>query len=204
MTENGKLQEIERKAFTSYHGDGLLDICIGSVLLFLVFIIVWLPEFWYFLIGGVMTWIFLYMGAKKAITVPRLGYVEFSSVRRRRIQYVMIAGLLLLVLFNILGVLAMLYPPLGIFIFESAFTILLVGIIGAFILTLIGAMLDLSRFYAYGVVLLGSAVFTFLVPVVILLPFIVVSIVILAYGIFLLYQFLLQYPKQARGEVAGA
>ncbi len=204
MTNNSKLREIERNAFMSYHGDGILDICIGSALLVIVFFIWLLPEFWFFIVGGLIGWVSLYTGAKKSITVPRFGYVEFSSVRRRRIQNIMLAGVLMLVVFNILGVLAIIYPPIGIFIFESMFTILIVGIIGAFVFTLIGAMLGIRRFYTYAVVFLGAAVFTFFIPVIILLPLIVVSIVILIYGIFLLYQFLQKYPKEARGEVAGA
>ncbi|MFX1300349.1 MAG: hypothetical protein ACFFAL_00055 [Promethearchaeota archaeon] len=204
MAEKAKLREIERKMFTSYHGDGLLDICIGSVLLYLVFIIWWLPEFWFFLIAGFMVWISVYAGVKKSVTVPRLGYVEFSSVRRQRIQQVVLAGVLVLVVFNILGILAMIYPALGVFLFESAFTILIAGIIGAFLLTLIGFMLDLQRFYAYGVVFLISGIFTFLVPVLPLLPLIVLGCVILVYGLILFYQFLTQYPKQTSGEVAGA
>ncbi len=76
--------------------------------------------------------------------------------------------------------------------------------IGAFLLVLIGFMLDLQRFYAYGVVFLISGIFTFLEPVLPLLPLIVVGCVILAYGFVLLYQFLKQYPKQTSGEVAGA
>lgn len=204
MVKNGKLQDIERKVFTSYHGDGLLDICIGSVLLYLVFITVWFPEYWYFLIVGVIAWISIYAGVKKTITIPRLGYVEFSSIRRRRIQYIVITGLLLLVSFNFLGILAMFYPVIGIIIFESAFTILIVGIIGAFMFALFGAMLDLQRFYAYGVVLLCSAIFTFFELVIVLFPLIVTGIVILAYGFFLLYQFLQQYPKDSGGEVTGA
>ena len=204
MGKNGELQDIERKAFMSYHGDGLLDICIGSALLVLVFFIWLLPEFWFFVIGGLITWVFLYSGAKKSITVPRFGYVEFSSVRRRRLQSIVLAGVVLLVVFNILGVLAMIYPPLGVFIFESAFTILIMGIIGLFILALIGAMLDLRRFYNYGVVFLGASIFTFFIPLILLLPLIVVSIVILVYGVVLLFQFLQKYPKQASGEVTGA
>jgi len=204
MVKNGKLRDIERKAFTSYHGDGLLDICIGSILLYLVFITVWFPEYWFFLIAGVVAWISLYAGVKKTITIPRLGYVEFSSIRRQRIQYVLITGLLLLVAFNFLGILAMFYPVIGIIIFESAFTILIVGIIGAFMFALFGSMLDLQRFYVYGVVLLCSAIFTFFELVIVFFPLIVTGIVILAYGFFLIYQFLQQYPKEAGGEVAGA
>ena len=204
MTNNSKLQEIERKAFISYHGDGILDICIGSALLVMAFFIWLLPEFWFFVIGGLIGWISLYTGAKKLITAPRLGYVEFSSVRRRRIQNIMIAGVLMLVVFNILGVLAIINPIIGIFIFESAFTILIVGIIGAFVLALIGTMLNIRRFYSYSVVFLGVAVVTFFIPLILLLPLIVVSIVMLVYGLFLLYQFLQKYPKETSGEVAGA
>jgi len=205
MTNNSKLQEIERKAFISYHGDGILDICIGSALLVMAIFIWLLPEFWYFIIGGLVALIPLYTGAKRSITAPRLGYVEFSSGRRHRIQYILLAGVLILVVFNILGILAIINPTIGIFIFESAFTILIIGIIGAFVLALIGGMVGIQRFYIYSVVFLGVAVVTFFFPLFpAIFPLIVVSIVILVYGLFLLYQFLQKYPKETSGEVAGA
>ncbi|MFX0078464.1 MAG: hypothetical protein ACFE8O_04430 [Candidatus Hermodarchaeota archaeon] len=204
MTNNSKLQEIERKAFISYHGDGILDICIGSALLMMAFFIWLLPEFWFFVIGALIAWTSLYTGAKKVITAPRLGYVEFSSSRRHRIQYILLAGVVILVVFNILGILAIINPAIGIFIFESVFTILIVGIMGAFILALIGGMVGIRRFYIYGVVFLGVAVVTFFVPLILVLPLIVVSIVILGYGLFLLYQFLQKYPKETSGEVTSA
>ena len=204
MTENAKLKAIERKAFISYHQDGILDICIGSVILNIVIFIWLLPEFWFFIVGGLIAWMSVYWGIKKKITVPRIGYVEFSATRKRRTQNILLVGVIVLVFANLLSILAMIYPPLGIFIFESQYTILLIGIFGAIIFSSIGYISDMKRFYSYGIVVLASSVVTFFFPFVVILPLIVISLTILSYGLVLLYRFLLKYPKQLVGEVAGA
>lgn len=204
MTENAKLQAIERKAFISYHRDGILDICVGSAISNLVIFIWLLPEFWFFVVGGLVVWTSVYAGLKKKVTVPRMGYVEFSAIRKRRIQNVFLAGVILLVFGNLLGIFAMIYPPLGILIFESQYTILLIGIFGAFIFSFIGYISDMMRFYSYGIVFLATSVMTFFFPIIIILPLIVVGVTILFYGLVLLYRFLEKYPKQLVGEVTGA
>ncbi len=204
MTENAKLQAIERKAFISYHRDGILDICVGSAISNLVIFIWLLPEFWFFVVGGLVVWTSVYAGLKKKVTVPRMGYVEFSATRKRRIQNVFLAGVILLVFGNLLGIFAMIYPPLGILIFESQYTILLIGIFGAFIFSFIGYISDMMRFYSYGIVFLATSVMTFFFPIIIILPLIVVGVTILFYGLVLLYRFLEKYPKQLVGEVTGA
>lgn len=204
MNENIDLNQIEKQAYLSYHQDGILDICIGSALVNLWLVIWLLPEFWYFIVGGLIVWVTVYTGAKKAFTVPRMGYVEFSSIRRRRIQNILLVGVLILVCSNILAILAIIHPPLGILIFESLYTILLIGIIGTLIVGFIGHMLNMRRFYSYGAVFFATSIFTFFVPSVLILPLIVLSIVILTFGLVLLYRFLRKYPKLSSGEVAGA
>lgn len=204
MTDSLDLKALEQKAFLSYHQDGIIDICLGGALLSLALAIWLLPEFWYFTVGGLIVWIFVYMVVKRSITAPRLGYVEFSKMRQRRTQYIFLGAMLVLVIFSVLGMIAWIYPPLGILIFESSFTILIVGLLGVLFFGFIGLISNIWRFYLYGIVLMGSAIVTFIFPVFLLIPLVVTSIMVLVCGVILVYRFMQRYPKQSTGEVAGA
>ena len=79
---NGKinLKNIERKAYTSYHQDGILDILIAIFILsFVAWILtdmVWLGWIFYLIAASI------YAAAKRAITVPRIGFVKFPQHRQ--------------------------------------------------------------------------------------------------------------------------
>ncbi len=78
------LKELEKKAFTSYHQDGLLDIFLGIGII--VFGLGMATDQFYF--GSIMPAILfpLWAAAKKAITIPRIGLVNFSPERKIRIK----------------------------------------------------------------------------------------------------------------------
>jgi len=90
MTTNMDLKQLERKAWTSFFQDGLLDIFMGLVLV-AVGLPAMLPGI---LITGLsqdvagavlMVLAFLpYWGGKRFITVPRTGRAEFSRARKSR------------------------------------------------------------------------------------------------------------------------
>ncbi len=204
MSKTADLKSIERQVYLSYHQDGLIDIFVGILLIFLGVTIWFLPTFWFFLISGLFAFMSAYYAAKRSITVPRMGYVEFSSARRQRIQYVFLVLVILLVFGNILGIIAMLYPPLGVLIFESTFTILIVGAVGGIIFAIIGLASNIRRFYVYGVIFLGSALFTFYFPLILVLPLLAVGVVMTMFGFALLYSFIRKYPKEEPGEMEGA
>jgi len=84
------LKEIERRAFVSYHADGLLDLYIGVMLLLeplSVFLKNNLPGEWFGtavtigLIGCACT---AYIILKRHFTLTRLGTAEFGAFRRKR------------------------------------------------------------------------------------------------------------------------
>ncbi|MFX1318367.1 MAG: hypothetical protein ACFE9D_08495 [Promethearchaeota archaeon] len=204
MSKTTDLKSIERQAYLSYHQDGLIDIFVGILLILLGLTIWFLPEFWFFLVGGFFALFSSYAAAKNRITIPRMGYVEFSSARRLRIKYIFLVLVLLLVFGNVLGIIAMLYPPLGVLIFESAFTILIVGVVGSIIFAVIGLASNIQRFYLYAVIFLGSAVFTFYFPIITVLPLVAVGLIMTVLGSVLLYQFIRKYPKESLGEMEGA
>jgi len=204
MRKTTDLKSIERQAYLSYHQDGLIDIFVG-ILLILMGVMIWfLPTVWYFLVGGFIALFSSYAAAKNRITIPRIGYAEFTSARRLRIKYIFLVMVVLLVFGNVLAIIAMLYPPLGVLIFESAFTILIVGAVGSIIFAVIGFGSNIRRFYVYAIIFLGSAVSTFYFPIIAVLPLVAVGLAMTLFGLVLLYRFLRKYPKESLGEMEGA
>ena len=201
LNEVVDLKQVERRIYLSYHQDGLIDIFVGAALLCVSLMIWLLPEFWFFLIAGLVAFTTSFAGLKRVITIPRIGYVEFSPTRQRKTQYLFLAFTVILVVFNILGIIAIFYPPLGILLFESLFTILIVGVIGGLIFAAIGYSSHIRRFYSYGIILISSALFTFLFPVLVVLPGLVLGFIMIFYGALLLYWFVKRYPKELHGEM---
>jgi hypothetical protein len=84
------LKEIERKAFRSTYQDGLLDICISSVvgsMALLDFIVVQDDSPWLYLVLaflGICAGQLVFWAGKVFIILPRMGQVKFSEIRRKR------------------------------------------------------------------------------------------------------------------------
>lgn len=87
MTDKIDLREIERRAYRSYHEDGLIDIFIGGYLIwFGASLLLEKPPLYNIVpfvvpLVGSLAWNYL----KRRITFPRIGYVRFSDKTRRRI-----------------------------------------------------------------------------------------------------------------------
>ena len=84
MNQKINLKEIERKAYTSYHQDGIIDVTFAiTILMFAAVVIsdmVWMGG----IVGVLVTSI--YAGMKKVITIPRIGYVKFPQQRTQRLM----------------------------------------------------------------------------------------------------------------------
>ncbi|MBC8224698.1 hypothetical protein H8E65_08925 [Candidatus Bathyarchaeota archaeon] len=158
------LKEIERRAYLSYHEDGLIDILIGLGLL-AAGLYFYAGMFW--LVGSMIAiYVPIYMSIKKRITFPRIGQVEFSKSRTGRAKNTYY----FLVAINVVGVVV------G-FVFWNAFSseirpewmyvmidnyAIVLGIVGAFIFAVVAWITDLTRFHWYAaltLVSLGSANF---------------------------------------------
>ena len=99
MSKGINLDEIERRAYLSYHEDGLIDMVIGIGLV-IASLYAYIEMVW--LMGGVIAVITpMYMGMKKRYTFPRIGEVTFSKNRTRRSQN----SMTFLVFINAVGVL---------------------------------------------------------------------------------------------------
>lgn len=142
-------REIERKAYLSYHQDGLVDTFIGATIAAFAACIAYDPGMVGAGAGVVCSLVVLYAGAKKAITVPRLGFVEFAAERRGKISKVMLMATSALVISNVIGLAAWMKPSIGAFLAEHFMVI--AGGVGGLLLALTAWFSNLRRFYAYAV-----------------------------------------------------
>jgi len=190
------LKEIERRAYLSYHGDGLADILVG-LCLFIASLYAYVEMIW---LAGSMVAVMapMYMAMKKKYTFPRLGQVTFSKSRAGRSKntyYFLIAMNLVFLLFG--------------FVFWNAFSgdtqpqwmhlmienyAIVFGVVGAALWAAVGYITELTRFNRYAVAtlaVLGSASF-------ISTPFIahmlLLSVIITASGYLQFQSFKRKYP----------
>jgi hypothetical protein len=194
MNQKINLKEIERKAYTSYHQDGVIEISIAfTILAFSLMIISDLP--W---LGGVIgiAAISFYAGAKKALTVPRIGYVKFPQQRAQRMTAVAVA---LGVLAFVAGMVALVQttaqgtPDWLMLLFDNY--MLTIGTAVAALLLLGGYAFKTKRICAYALLTLVMFVVGHFIyfP----LPYYLTALgtIILACGLFLMIRFVSKYPK---------
>ncbi|MCB8992104.1 MAG: hypothetical protein H6665_15890 [Ardenticatenaceae bacterium] len=153
MSQKTDFELLRKKAYFSYHEDGLLDLVIG--LSILGFGLNMAADNAAFLVAS-WIWFVVYMPMKNRITFPRLGYVRIDKERSmaKRLMVMLFVGVVAGLLF------------LGMVVFETqntlpaAFTdwlrtyhMMLIG--GLFALPLLGAWLwtGVQRFWVYAVLL---------------------------------------------------
>jgi hypothetical protein len=198
MTEKINLKEIERKAYTSYHQDGLIDIFMGFFILtsgIMMFIdMLWLAAvFWFTAISS-------YAAAKKVFTIPRIGYVKFVPSKIKRMWTI---ALIALSVSALLGAIAFMETsiensiPSWVILLEEYFP-LVVGATGAVVFSLVAYGFRIYRLYAYGILTLTlSAVAHFLVSFPFPYSVILLGTLILFSGAVLLFRFIRKYPLPA-------
>lgn len=188
------LKKIERKAFTSFHQDGLIEIFIGFVFILYGSVLLagkagfiglcWMPAL-------------LIVPFKKVITVPRMGYVTFRTSRKIKMTklalviFIVGAFTLLLILLN--------YKGQGLNHWINNNLILLIGLFVA-VPPLVGAYsLGIKRFYFYSVLLAG--VFFIEHFFVGSFPYnaLIFGLFLFISGAFVLFLFLKKYPKPEKG-----
>ena len=188
------LKEIERRAYLSYHQDGLVDIFMG--LAFLVFGAPILYDPGMVAVGGIIAVVpVMYAAVKKAITIPRLGYVKFASQRRNKTRIVVLFLVVAGVLGNVAGVFALIYRPFVIFLVENY--MMVIGVVGAAIFSLVAYLSEIKRFYAYGAMVLIVFPSGYVVHTSLQYHLVLMGVLMLLSGVGLLYRFLRKYPKQA-------
>lgn len=188
-------KEIERKAYLSYHQDGLVDTFIGATITAFAVFLAYDPSMVTFGAGVICSFVFIYAGAKKTITIPRLGYVEFGSDRRGKIRKVILIGAAAMVLANFITLAAWMRPSIGVYLEEHF--MLIAGGVGALLLAVAGWISNLPRFYAYAVLVLGAFWLGYgrmeLWP-----TLAVIGIAVVSYGLLLLARFVRGHPRGDR------
>ena len=195
-----KLKDVEKRTYISYHQDGLIDIFIGTyILLFATAILAnnTLDLSTWFVIPAIFPALIvpIWMGLKKRITVPRIGYVKFKTTGANKLTIVfigtLVAGLFAFFIFafgstqswalelrNIITQNGMLFIGLGAFIISSLF----------------GYTMGLNRLYGYG--LLALTLFTILQAITFPFEYILfaIGLIIIICGIVLLTRFVQKFP----------
>ena len=194
MSQDDQLIKLSRRAYLSYHQDGLIDILIG-----LGFLGFGLMMFFDNVVFNMLAWmpIIFYVPFKNRITVPRFGYVQFSSERTKNLRLLLIlaAGLLLLVGLYFFAVYSDM-PPL-IETLTGGDGMLVIGGLFGLMLIVAGLVTRLDRLFVYAflaLVILPSGALLGIKPAV---RVILVGTLILSIGIILLVRFVRAYllPK---------
>jgi hypothetical protein len=184
------LKQLERKAWTSYHQDGLVDLFLGLLLIAGFFGDVGS-------LGRVagpvlqLSCAFFLIAAKKWITVPRMGIVKFGPERRKkRKKTAFVASVAVLITMGLLG-LTMAGRVGWIRDNQTAFSFLLGA--GVWLVFIVMAyMQDFNRLYAIGALFAGAIAARELLDNRIFL--LIAGLVASAFGIVLLVHFLRKYP----------
>ena len=198
MKPETDLKALERKAYLSYHSDGLLDVGFG--LLILSVGIGWYMGMpW---LAGILFAIGIssYAGAKKVITIPRIGLVRFGPARQKRqkretsffMVYFTITALLGVVMF--LVVININRSPGGFGRILEKFIMAPYSILVAIAFACLAYWKQIPRYYIYAIILLIAVIAGPLLGINHAIYFSTPGIVILVVGISLLIRFLKTYP----------
>ena len=202
MSKKNSLRAIEKKTYMSYHQDGLLDIFIGIyVLLFgLGISLMTLTDFsTWFIIPAIFPAIMIpiWISAKKRITMPRIGYVNFGVRGVNKIMAIfiglMVAGLGVFMVFG-LGASMGEGWALTLRDFFISNSMLIIGIGAVSVSSLFGYTMGLKRLYGYGLLIFVL----FFTGHFITIPFeyilLAIGFIITISGFVLLMQFIRKYP----------
>jgi len=204
MSHTINLKELERKAFRSTFQDGLWDMYLGFLLLTMgmgpVLPALNTSVMWtlvILLMLSVLAWLAFWAG-KKFITTPRMGLVKFGPQRKAKLKKTRAV----LCLSALLGVIMFVLRAMWNVEWAARIPIpAYVWAVQAIVVFGLGAyFLDVSRFYAYGVLYAIPVPVGFLLlqntglPGFMFLPFGVSGVVMVLIGAVLFIRFLRNYP----------
>lgn len=196
MSQTVDFEALKRKIYLSYHQDGILDLAVG--LSILGFGINMSTESSAYII---LSWIgiMMYAPLKSAITIPRMGYVQFDSASKQRTKLLLMLGMGLMTLSLFLGLYVFFQSDNFSAEFESWFRqyyLLVLAAFPAVLLAVAGIWLGVYRFLLHAVLMmviifagiqLGVAEPTFVM---------VLGGIITLIGLALLARFIHKYPVQ--------
>ena len=182
---NQDLRQLEKKAFTSYFQDGLIDLFVGfSFILYGVLMLLDSHAF----IGLAFLPIILIWPMKKQFTVPRMGLVRFSQKRYVKISKTALVSLIFGMAVFVLALFLSTHQSL------ADYRLFLLGFCISF-LPLIGALLTgIFRYLFYAPLLSLTFILERYLPGSYPWNFLVLGTLMMLIGIVLFYRFLRQYP----------
>jgi hypothetical protein len=209
MNQEPNLKEIERRAYTSYHEDGLLDIFVDVYVLGFG-LGVFLDTLWESGFGSIMPAILvatilpIWIAAKRKITMPRIGFVKFGpSGGTTKLMAIFIglavAGLGVSVVFTLALSQNGSHQWLDL-IFQNG--MLIVGFGSLAVCILFGYSMGLKRLYAYGLLALISLAVGHFLGVFFAYILMALGTTVMVAGIVLLIGFVRKYPLQGDKAVA--
>ena len=196
MTKKLDLKELEKKAYTSYHRDGLLDI-FASIYIIGFSIGILLDFIWDFsfglLIPGflVVLVVPLWITAKRKITVPRIGYVNFGTRNKKTISALFggIFGLGIVVFFAF----TLTTKPSWLdFVIENG--MIVVGLVALAISVLFGYTTGIKRLHVYGTIAITLFAIGYIFEIFFAYIVLALGLTVLSAGIALLTSFIKKYP----------
>jgi len=196
---------LKRKVYLAYHQDGILDLVAGSVVSgFGVFMLTGNIGF---LMAGWLA-MMLYVLIKQRITVPRFGYVRVESEKKTFKKGLLSVGIgvLLVLFFFVLNIFVSRQPSspdMQAWIKRYHMIPLSAMMFG--LPALAGAIfLGLKRFYLYALLVIGLPALGAWMNIETYIPILTTGLIILAFGIVLLWRFLKKYPlNRERGVDAS-
>ena len=151
------LKELERKAYTSYYNDGLLEVFLGVTILLMGLAIRFDVTYLFGVIPvfAMTSW----AGAKRTITVPRIGMVRFGPERQLRVKkeklfftiyfaITLIAGVVVFILFS-----RSIDTARRIF---GSYPLAPIGAIGALALVFLGYWKQIRRLHLYALLVIAA------------------------------------------------
>lgn len=208
MTKEPNLKEIERRAYMSYHQDGLLDIFVGVYILgFGLGIFMDIVLEFSFPIGLSMPAILvavvlpIWIAAKRKITMPRIGYVNFGTRGATKITALF---------------LGLMVAGLGVFFAFATYQggsrqwldlivqngMIIVGFGSLAVCILFGYSMGLKRLYAYGLLALIALVIGHFTGIFFAYILLALGTTVMVTGIALLIGFVKKYPPKGEKAIA--
>jgi hypothetical protein len=208
VTKEPNLKEIERKAYISYHQDGLLDIF--AALYVLGFGIgIFMDAVWDFSFGVIMPGILiavvlpLWISAKRKITMPRIGYVNFGTRGANKLTAVyvglLVAGVGAFFAFTFATSQGESRQWLDLIVQNG---MLVVGFGTLAVCALFGYSMGIKRLYAYGLLAAVAFVIGHFAGIFFVYILLTLGTTVMVAGFALLINFVKKYPIEGDKAIA--
>jgi hypothetical protein len=208
VTKEPNLKEIERRAYMSYHQDGLLDIFAGMYILGfglgIFMTIIWDFSFGIIMPGALIAVALpIWIAAKRKITIPRIGFVNFGLRGANKITAIFLGVM-------VLGLGAFFAFTMAVFqggsrqwldlIFQNG--MLVVGFGSLAVCILFGYSMGLKRLYAYGLLAVIALVIGHFVGIFFAYILMALGITVMVTGVAVLIGFVKKYPLKGDKAIA--